>query len=117
MIAPRVLLVSLTLAGSLGVACIDINKDIAGGIKPGTVFVAARDTFFTPDSVTLGVGFPVRWTNEGNALHSVVSDSALWASNLLGHNAWFEVTFDSAGTYPYHCSEHPGMIGTVVVTP
>lgn len=117
MTGPRLLISSLALAALLGVACIDIHKDISGGIRPGTVFVEARDSFFTPDSVTLGVGFPVRWTNEGGALHSVVSDSALWASNLLGHNAWFEVTFDSAGTYPYHCSEHAGMTGTVVVTP
>lgn len=111
-----VFVMSLGLAVLLGVACKQ-EEDITGGIRPGTIFVAARDTFFTPDSVTIAVGFPVRWINEGNILHTVVSDSSLWASPLLAHNWWFEVTFDSAGTYPYHCSQHSGMAGTVVVTP
>jgi len=86
-------------------------------ISPGTVLVAARDSFFTPDTIHVTVGLPVRWTNEGNAYHTVVSDSALWASNLLAPTWWFEVRFDSAGTFPYHCSQHAGMIGTVVVDP
>ncbi len=86
-------------------------------IRPGTVFVAARDSFFTPDTITVGRGFPVRWTNEGTVYHTVVSDSSLWSSNLLAPTWWFEVRFDSAGTFPYHCSQHAGMTGTVVVTP
>ena len=87
------------------------------GIRPGTVFVAARDTLFTPDTITVPVGFPVRWTNEGMILHSVVSDSGLFASGLLQPNAWFEVRFDSAGTFPYHCSQHANMVGTVLAVP
>ncbi len=110
-----VLGMALALAVLLVVAC--KNEDITGGIRPGTVFVAVRDTFFTPDTVTIGAGFPVRWTIEGNLYHTVVSDSALWASELLGRNSWFEVTFDSAGEYPYHCSQHTGMTGAVIVTP
>lgn len=87
------------------------------GIRPGTVFVTAGDTLFTPDTITVGVGFPVRWTNAGLLQHSVVSDGGLFASGLLQHNAWFEVRFDSAGTFPYHCSEHAGMVGTVLAVP
>jgi len=87
------------------------------GIRPGTVFVTARDTLFTPDTITVGVGFPVRWTNEGMLQHSVVSDNGLWSSSLLQHNAWFEVRFDSAGSFPYHCSVHAGMVGTVLAVP
>jgi plastocyanin len=99
----------------VGIAC-KSNDDLTG-IRPGTVFAAARDSFFTPDTITVGVGLPVRWTNEGTVYHTVVSDSALWASNLLAPTWWFEVRFDSAGTFPYHCSRHSGMTGTVVVTP
>jgi len=87
------------------------------GIRPGTLFVAARDSVFVPDTITITVGFPVRWTNEGMVFHSVVSDSGLWASGLLPPNAWFEVRFDSAGTFSYHCSVHAGMVGTVLAVP
>jgi plastocyanin len=86
-------------------------------IRPGTVFAAARDSFFTPDTIRVGVGLPVRWTNEGTVYHTVVSDSSLWASDLLAPTWWFEQRFDSAGTFPYHCSRHAGMTGVVVVQP
>jgi len=41
--------------------------------------------------------------------HTVESDSSLWGSNPLAPAWWFEVRFDSAGTFPYHCSIHAGM--------
>ena len=104
----------LVLSAAVVLAC--GKKDI-GGIQPGTVFVSARDSFFSPDTIHVDVGLPVRWTNDGALNHTVVSDSALWTSNTLSPTWWFEVRFDSAGTYPYHCSLHSGMTGTVVVNP
>lgn len=81
----------------------------------GTVFVGIRDTFFTPETVTVMLHKSVRWTNEGALQHTVVADSAPWQSGLLAPTVWFEVLFDSAGGFTYHCSQHPGMTGTVVV--
>jgi plastocyanin len=92
------------------------TRDISSP-DPSTVRAAARDSFFTPDTIRVTVGTRIRWTNEGRVYHTVVSDSALWASDLLAPNWWFEVRFDSAGTFPYHCSRHPSMVGTVVATP
>jgi plastocyanin len=34
----------------------------------------------------------------------------------LSSGATFEFTFDEPGTYPYFCSIHPSMTGTVEVT-
>lgn len=82
---------------------------------PGTVFVSARDTFFQPETVTVTLGKSVRWTNQGALQHTVVADSAPWQSGLLAPTWWFEVLFDSAGAFPYHCSQHVGMTGTVIV--
>lgn len=110
----RLLAVAVFMGLAIGLAC---KKDDITAVRPGTLFVAARDSFFTPDTITIGVGFPIRWTNEGNVYHTVVSDSTLWASNLIPPDFWFEVKFDSAGTFPYHCSQHSGMTGTVIVTP
>jgi plastocyanin len=110
----RFLAASLGVAVLAGVAC---GKHDPTAIRPGTLFVAARDSFFTPDTITIAVGFPIRWTNEGHVYHTVVSDSSLWASNVIAPTWWFEVEFDSAGTFPYHCSQHSGMTGTVIVTP
>lgn len=101
----------------LAAAALACSEEDIGGIQPGTVFAVARDNLFQPDTVNVGVGLPVRWTNEGTVYHTVVSDSALWSSDSLAPNWWFELRFDSAGTYPYHCALHSGMTGTVVVSP
>jgi plastocyanin len=101
----------------LVVLLVTCKPDHVLGIRPGTLFVAVRDSVFVPDTITIKVGFPIRWTNEGAVFHSVVSDSGLFASGLLQPNAWFEVRFDNAGTFPYHCSQHAGMVGTVLAVP
>ena len=72
----------------------------------GTVFVSIRDTLFQPQTVTVVPGGSVRWTNDGAILHSVVSDSGLFQSQLLSPTYWFDVRFDSLGTFPYRCSLH-----------
>lgn len=87
------------------------------GIRPGTVFVSVEDTFFTPDTIHVGLTLPVRWTNDGQLYHSVVADSGAFGSGLLGHLGWYEVRFDSVGTFTYHCLVHPTMVGAVVVDP
>jgi plastocyanin len=89
-------------------------KDISGP-APGTVFVSARDSFFQPETVTVMPGKSVRWTNQGALQHTVVADSAPWQSGLLPPTWWFEVRFDSVGVFGYHCSQHTGMTGTVIV--
>lgn len=97
----------------VAVAC--SAKDITR-VRPGTEFVAARDSFFTPTTITIERGLPVRWTNEGRVYHTVVSDSTeLFQSGLISPRFWFEVRFDSAGTFPYHCAQHAGMTGIIVV--
>jgi plastocyanin len=81
----------------------------------GAVFVSIRDNDFQPNSVTVAPGVSVRWTNDGAVLHSVVSDSGAYTSQLLSPTFWFEVRFDSLGAFPYHCSRHLEMTGTVIV--
>jgi plastocyanin len=51
--------------------------------------------------------------------HHLVSDAGLWpaASGTMGAAQAFSYTFAAAGSYAYHCSIHPGMTGTITVTP
>lgn|SRR5262245_33235788 len=104
------------LALSLAVALACKPSEVFG-IRPGTVFVSVRDSFFTPDTIRVGVRLPVRWTNDGHVIHTVVSDSGFFGSGQLTPAAWYEVRFDSVGAFPYHCTIHSGMTGTVVVEP
>jgi plastocyanin len=83
-----------------------------------------------PEVVSLG-GNPsvtVRWVNkditggsytEGTAtVHNITPDvvGAFTPSGGLGGNGTYSVAL-TAGSYPYHCSIHPNMVGTVTVNP
>lgn len=68
---------------------------------------------FSPSGLTIQVGDTVRWTNAGG-IHNVQSDSGAFSSGAPASNAWtFSHVFQSAGSFPYHCSAHgaPGGIG------
>jgi plastocyanin len=59
----------------------------------------------------------VSWTNNGATVHNVTSNSGAFASGSLNPGATFQYTFTTAGSYPYACTLHAGMNGTVMVTP
>jgi plastocyanin len=45
----------------------------------------------------------------------VTSDKGIWSSGDVNSQRQFARTFAKAGTFPYHCSIHPFMHGTVTV--
>lgn len=60
----------------------------------------------------------VTWTNLDSADHTVTADDGSFNSGPIGQNQTFNLTFNTPGTFTYHCSIHPGMKhATVVVTP
>lgn len=83
----------------------------------GMVNVSIVDFAFTPKTITVPVGTTVRWINNGSAPHTVTSTSSPRAfdSGTLNSGDSFEFTFKTAGQFPYRCSIHPSMTGTVIV--
>jgi plastocyanin len=75
---------------------------------------------FSPSSVTVKVGDTVEWVNNSTVAHTSTSDSGSavsWDSSAIDSGGGtFSFTFTKAGTYTYHCSFHPSMHGTIVVT-
>jgi plastocyanin len=72
---------------------------------------------FDPTPLTVTVGTTVTWTNEDGAAHTIVSDTGVWTSPRLGQGDTFSFTFDTAGTYAYHCGIHSSMAGSITVEP
>jgi plastocyanin len=70
---------------------------------------------FGPQTVTIPVGTTVTWTNRDDIPHTVVSTEGVFKSKVRDTDEKFSYTFTKAGTYPYYCSVHPKMTGTVVV--
>ncbi|MES2154541.1 MAG: plastocyanin/azurin family copper-binding protein [bacterium] len=80
--------------------------------------VSIHDSSFDPAQITIGRGEAVRWTNNDGTHHTVTSTSgapASFDSPDLGQGATFSFTFAAAGTYPYHCRYHSGMVASVLV--
>ena len=84
----------------------------------GIVEVDIQGFAFNPSSITIPAGTTVRWTNKDAVGHTVTSDSGgTLDSPLLQNGQSWEFTFTEPGTYTYHCTPHPFMRGTVIVTP
>ena len=83
---------------------------------PSATAVKIVDFGFSPDAITVRVGTTVRWTNTGQADHTVTADAGAFGSGTLAPGASFSVTFRTAGTFAYHCAIHPFMKGTITVT-
>jgi len=70
---------------------------------------------FAPTIATVPVGTDVRFLNSSNIEHMVVGRSGSWASDMLQLGKEFSARFTTAGTYPFSCPLHPGMVGAIVV--
>ena len=68
-----------------------------------------------PDEVTIKKGGKVTWTNKDSVEHTVTADKGEFDSGQLSEGQTFSRTFDTAGTFAYHCTPHPSMTGTIVV--
>lgn len=72
-------------------------------------------TAYNPDPLTISAGTTVTWTNADSITHTAVSDNGTFNSGNINGGGNFSFTFQNKGTFTYHCSLHPNMVGTVVV--
>ena len=72
---------------------------------------------YDPQTVSVKTGDTVEWDFQDSAFsHSVTSDdNTTFDSCLQTAGAKFQVTFSTAGSFPYHCTIHADMTGTVKV--
>ena len=78
-------------------------------------------TSFNLENLTVSAGATVNWTNQALLPHTTTSGvpgapSGEWDSGLLAWTQDFSQTFDTSGVFPYFCTIHQWMTGTVTVT-
>jgi amicyanin len=81
--------------------------------------VDIKDFAYSPTTITVKKGTTVTWTNQDSTKHNVAPDtetSDFKASELLAKGQTYSVTFNTVGTFSYHCTPHPYMKAQVVVT-
>ena len=79
--------------------------------------VEIEDFAFTPATLTVKKGTTVKWTNKDSVSHTVTGDESGGPdSALLAKGESYSFTFNTVGTFAYHCTPHPSMTAKVVVT-
>jgi len=82
----------------------------------GEVDVAIADFNFDPASITATAGQTVTFTNSDSAPHTATLDDGSCTTPNINQGESSALTFNVAGTYPFHCNVHPNMKGTITVS-
>jgi plastocyanin len=96
-------------------ACKKETKNNTTSGSPGTNEVWMQNTAFTPSSITVTVNTTLTWTNKDGMAHTVTSTTGLFDSGNINAGGTYSHQFTTAGTFPYRCTIHSGMTGTVIV--
>jgi len=87
----------------------DLTIDILGN---------AGANSYSPDPDTVTVGQTVSWRNMDSVPHTATEDVLAFGTGAINPGATsLPLAMNGAGTFPYHCTIHPSMTGTLVVRP
>jgi plastocyanin len=107
----------------VGAACSSKSASLPNipGTSPpaaaGAQVHATAGLTFNPVTTTIKAGQTVTWLNNSMIDHNVTFDSGPAFSQALAGGTQLSRTFNTAGSFPFHCKIHgPSMHGTIVVT-
>src|SRR4026207_1920830 len=71
---------------------------------------------YAPNPVSMRVGQTIAWRNADSITHTATQDTAGFNTGSVAAGATSAATMmNTAGTFTYHCTIHPGMVGTINV--
>ncbi|HET7677146.1 MAG TPA: cupredoxin family copper-binding protein [Candidatus Limnocylindrales bacterium] len=86
----------------------------AAGAQVGPIVISGFA--YDPPTQSATVGDVVSWRNDDGVTHTATADDASWDTGNIAAGGTGQVTFTAAGTFAYHCTIHPAMTGTLVVS-
>ncbi len=78
--------------------------------------IEIKNYMFAPQNVTITAGTKVTWVNTDQIPHGIADKDKKFRSAALDTNERYSFTYSAPGVYPYFCTLHPYMTGTVTVT-
>jgi plastocyanin len=90
-----------------------VQSPVADASAPLVLHVAMKNMKFSPATIEIKKGDTVEWKNDDITPHTATS--AAFDSGSIASDAGWRHTFTQAGSFPYYCTFHPGMKGTVVI--
>lgn len=91
------------------------NAPAPSGEAERAAKVEIVDFAYDPDPVTVQAGGKVIWLNQDSAPHAATAEDGSFDTGTLEEGKLKSETFKEVGTYPYICTIHPDMHGTVEV--
>ncbi len=83
---------------------------------PKTYSVTIQNMAYGTASLTVNKGDKVTFTNRDQMTHTVTSDAGKFNGSVdAGQSFTLDTSNLAPGTYPYHCTPHPWMTGTITV--
>jgi len=116
----RITVLALAAAAALASAC-------GSSSSPSSPTTAAADvtiqiqgdrgsSSYAPNPATMRVGQTIAWHNADSTAHDSTQDQGRFGTGTVAAGATSApIAMSTAGTFTYHCTIHPGMIGTITV--
>ena len=106
--------------GLAAAAFLALNCQKTDNNPPAENEIIIENFAFNPAVDTIALGTTVTWINRDSATHRVNSGApanpdSLFDSGDLAPDDSFSYMFDTAGTFPYFCSIHTAMTGSIIV--
>ena len=77
--------------------------------------VLMEDIEFKPRKIRIDPGDTVRWENRDEEKHDAIGEDGTFETPIIDQGETSSHTFSSRGKFPYFCSIHQGMTGTIQV--
>jgi plastocyanin len=81
----------------------------------GAVAVSIKDFSFEPATIAARVGQVITFTNTGFEPHNATLDDGSCSTRTLQTGERDGLLFTTVGSYPFHCTVHTQMTGTIAV--
>ena len=88
---------------------------IAAAAKPATHTVVIDGVRFEPAALTVKAGDTIVWINKDPFPHTATAQAGGFDSKIIAANQSWRYTARKAGVFPYTCTLHPNMSGTLTV--
>jgi plastocyanin len=82
---------------------------------PAPISVQIKGFAYNPATIIVPIGTTETWVQMDSGVQHTVTGTG-FDSGILNAGDTFKWTFKKAGTFTYSCTNHPNMIGVVVVT-
>lgn len=110
-----------TMASDTMAMEMEMEMDMENMSMADTVVVDIKNLAYAMDRIEIDAGTTVVWRNMDPVQHSITADGMDgmggmgFDSGLIEPGMSWAMTFSEEGSFPFHCTPHPFMKGTVVV--